>query len=95
MELSEGKAALGEIRELERRLDLRLKDAKQEAAKIIQDASAKALATVREKEARIETLKIPEVLPVENAAKTTDTFVPDGKFADDMARELLQIIRKN
>jgi ElaB/YqjD/DUF883 family membrane-anchored ribosome-binding protein len=95
MELSEGKAALGEIRDLERLLDLRLKDTRQEAAKIVQDASAKALATVREKEARIEALKNPVVVPVENAAKTTDAFVPDGKFSDDMAMELVQIIRNN
>jgi hypothetical protein len=95
MDLSEGKAALEEMRALERRLDARLKEAKTEAAKIVEDATARANAAVREKESLIESLKPAKTAPKEGAAATPETFKLDEKFADAMARELLDIIKKN
>ena len=94
MELSEGLAALEGLRALEGRLDAKLKDAKSKAAKIVDAASAKALAMVGEKEARITSLSLSQRPAAIGAADQQD-FAPDEKFAEEMACDILENIKKS
>jgi vacuolar-type H+-ATPase subunit H len=93
MDPHEGKAALEEIKTLERRLDMRLKEAKAKATQLVEDAEANAAEMIREKERKIDGLKFsPRSLRGEETETAPKNIKLDEKLAEDIAREIVEII---
>jgi vacuolar-type H+-ATPase subunit H len=96
MDPHEGKAALEEIKTLERQLDVRLKEAKAKAKQILVDAEAKAAEMISEKESRIDGLKFyPRSSRGEKADTSPKNIRLDEKLAEDIAKEIVEIITSN
>lgn len=93
MDIPEGKKTLREIHELERHLDMRLKEARQKAKGIVEEANAKAEALIEEKEKSLESLRraLTGVLPPQEGGRADDGnhgFLPDGPVTEKMAQTL-------
>jgi len=93
MDIPEGQKTLREIQELERHLDIRLKEAKQKAKEIVEEANAKAEALIEEKKKSLENLRraLTGVLPPEEGGRIDSGhhgFLPDDSVTEKIAQKL-------